>query len=81
MCRLGTEKVSFFSVLLALSRGEDNFVQEKLLFKRFLLYIETLGKHQEIPLEPPQYRQYPLTRHLDVFYIVAGISTPSFALV
>ena len=29
MCRMGTGKVSFFSVLLALSRGVKTFVQEE----------------------------------------------------
>ena len=30
MCRMGTGKVSFFSVLLVLSCGVNNFVQEEL---------------------------------------------------
>ena len=31
MCRMGKRKVSYFSVLLALSSGVKNFVQEELL--------------------------------------------------
>ena len=81
MCRLGTGKVSRFSVLIALSCGVNNFVQEELFILTILLYRETLGKNAKMPLEPPQYCQYPLALSLNVFYMVAGISTPNFALV
>ena len=80
MCRLGTGKVSFFSVLIDLSRGVNNFVKEELFLLTIFLHRETLGKSRK-PLEPPQYCQYPLALYLNVFYIVAGISTLNLTLV
>ena len=55
--------------------------RKNFLFWRFLLYRETLGKNPETVLEPPQYCQYLLALYLNVLYIIAGISTPNFALV
>ena len=77
----GDGKVSFFSVFLALSSGVNNFIQEEL----FILMIITLGgklrQKSRNPLEPPQYCQYSLALYLNVFYIIAGITTPNFTLV
>ena len=79
MCRLGTGKVPSFSVLIAFSSGVNTFVQEQLFI--LTIFTFTLGKTPETPLESPQYCQYPLALYLNVFYIVAGISIPNFALV
>ena len=50
MCRLGTGKVSFFSVLPAFLCGVNNVVQEELfILTNFTGYRETLGKNPETP--------------------------------
>ena len=71
-----------FKSLIALSYGVNHFVQEELFILTIFTFIgETVGKNPETPLEPPKYCQYPLALYLNVFYIVAGISTPNCTLV
>ena len=82
MCHMGTGIVPFFSILLALSCGLNNFVQEELFILTIFISWGNLGQNPEIPLEPPQYCQYSLALYLNVFfYIVAGISTLNFKFV
>ena len=61
LCHLGTGKLSFFSVSIALSCDVNNFVQGELFyFDDFYFIAGTFGKNPETPVEPPQYYQYPL---------------------
>ena len=69
----GDEKGVIFSVLVALSCGVNNFIQEEIIICRFYFIWKPLTKIQN-PLEPPQYCQYLLTLCLNVFYIVAGVT-------
>ena len=55
--------------------------QEELYIVTIFTLKSNLTHKSRNPLEPPQYCQYSLAPYLNVTYIVAGISTPNFALV
>ena len=76
MCRRGQKRCHVSQFLLALSCGVNNFTQEELYFDDFYF----VGKNPETPLEPLEYCKYRLALYLYVLYIVAGISTATFAL-
>ena len=84
LCHLGTRKVSIFSsFLLALSCGVDNFFREGLYIVTIFTLKSNLRQKSRNPLDPLQYCQYSLAPYLNVIliHVVAGISTPNFALV
>ena len=75
--------VIFCSFLLALScgHGVDNFFQEEHYLVTIFSLKSNLRQKSRNPFESLQYCQYLLASYLNVIYIVAGISTPNFALV